>query len=728
MLKRIFFLLTLFTIFSTFIPPITANAAVCKGVLVSEEVYGEGGTMEDQKEGKGLVDKFLIDQTRNLANVGELNSLSGVVYGNPYCVWAENEVMAEDGVFTTTEKNKIIDPVFKVLGAVYGTIITLAIMISALKLSFKAHSPQSRADFWQDVMYWVLSALFLATFTQTTNLLFSLNQAIVDTFGALAGERVENTSIIAGFGEDWAIGWIFTFLAEWFLALIMNFIYIARKIVILLLMIMGVVAAVSLVFAKTRYFFGVWLKELIGNIFLQSIHAIILFAFAMMAETGASIILKLGMMIMFIPLSGMVSKWLNLGDSSSKLGNTLTMAGMAGIGGALHLTKRTSDVLRGKGQGQGRKGPTGSTNETQSEAGGGSDIAPSTISTDISGANSQKFQTFKEIAGIGGAAVLGTAGLVAGPAGMAIMGKAGDMGAQGLVQGGRNVTGSVGKLKKITKDSKDYGSTHQDGFKGNWSNLERRREVMGDTGEALGSLFSLGGTKSGTIGKKIGKAVSGVSQKRIMTTPQHEGGTATALGVPVDTKYMHSQFSGKNLKHVIEPDRSYVAFEDKDSKDGIGERITPYGKGNPQLKSKVIKDFKVEKDSPQGSFASNSGSQPATPSFSGSTSNYKATSDYYTIGKSGEKIKDNRLDSENMNIDTYFSHADQKGKERPTADRAADFVHNKAESTRKVVDHAKIGVKMSGRNPKDNVDSGKGGWSQQAEKQKKERKRKNEFI
>ncbi|UZN01306.1 type IV secretion system protein (plasmid) [Lysinibacillus sp. MHQ-1] len=78
-------------------------------------------------------------------------------------------------------------------------------------------------------------------------------------------------------------------IGEWILAGILNVVYLARKVIILLLLVLGMVAIYSLMFSKTRAFFGNWFRELLGNVFLQSIHAIVFYGMVMFAEMGASV-------------------------------------------------------------------------------------------------------------------------------------------------------------------------------------------------------------------------------------------------------------------------------------------------------------------------------------------------------------------------------------------------------------------------------------------------------
>lgn len=368
-------------------------------------------------------------------------------------------------------------------------------------------------------------------------------------------------------------------------------------------MIMGVVAAASLIFAKTRYFFGVWLKELIGNIFLQSIHAIILYSFATMASTDASEMFKLGMLIMFIPVTGMISKWLTLGDSSSKLGSALTMTGMAGVGGAVMLTKKAGSVIRGGGPGGGESAngnssgnPFGSTGK-QTERGGGADTAPTSISTKASGSGSRSWELAKTGAEIFGTVAGGVAGSVLGPGGVVVGAGAGGALARGGTQFSRNVAGSVAGSGRTLADAYNFGKESKKnggaGLKENWTNLEQRRKLFGMAGESAGSLLSWGGTSAATAGKSLGQMASGVSQKRLMETSADRGGFALDDGRALTPDTLQESYGGKDAMWVQNKDHSYFALKNDDGTQG--KRITPYGTGDTSLKGDTTRymDYKI---------------------------------------------------------------------------------------------------------------------------------------
>lgn len=568
--KKIFVTLALlFVLFMNAMPVLAAE-----GELIDQETKDQ---IDAARADAGLMEGFLIDRTQDLFNIGGVSSIQNLVFGNPYSVWTTNTEEVHYGLFTETELKTFIKPLLAIFAGAYGTFVLLAIMTGSLKMGLRAYTPQARADFWTDVQMWVISAFFLGTFTLILEVMLGINQGITQTVKNVVentmGVSVNGISIIAFASRDGLLvvadilGNLLVMLAEWVLALYLNFIYISRKVIIILLMIMAPVAAISLLYAKTRAFFGTWLKELAGNIFLQSIHAIVLATFAGMASLGAGIIFKLGLLIMFVPVTGIISKWLNLGDSSSTIGRVATMAGIGGIGGAIMLAKGAKGVM-GSHRDNGGFRSVGDSSPA-------SDGATSDITAAASGSGSSRWQKARTAAAITGGIVGAVAGLPLGGAGAAVGGAIGSKMGTTLLQGGRNIgAGSFNAMKTLTDPIMSQGDgswksvfspgNWKSGFSQMWGNLAERRKWMGRMGESVGSTVGMGG-----IGQAMGHMLSGASQSRIMS----------------------EQFGNKTLAdHAAENPGAPVEFRQtrEDSafymqRGNEWQQISPYGAGDTKL-------------------------------------------------------------------------------------------------------------------------------------------------
>ncbi|PLR70463.1 hypothetical protein [Bacillus sp. UMB0728] len=529
----------------------------CGNPVVTDELKDK---LKDFKENDAnMADKFLASQAENLFNIGDVAGLSSLIYGNPYCVWMDkDDKLAADGIFTQKERTTIVDPMLKMFSGSYVVLLTLAILLSSLRMGLGSINPQARADFWQDLKMWIVSGIFMALFVPLTNIIFGVNSAIVQSIKDLltsSGIEIDGVSIISGM-EDWTVAFSFmsiliTFLAEWVLALILNFIYIARKIIILLLLIMGPVAAYALMFNRTRGFFGTWIKELCSNIFLQTIHALVLFAFAHLASMGAGVLMKLGLLMMFIPVSGMISRWLSFGDSTSKLGSAMAMTGLGGVMSTIMIANQAGNIIRGGGSTSSvastlNGGIANSSENSLVNMGGGNDSAITKISSRASGANSSIWQTIQKGAGAVGAAVGGAAGLVTmNPMGVAAGAKVGQVLTKGGLQRARNIVSGGADLGKTLVSPLVYEGANGKGVQAFFQNLSERREFAGNIGESIGSMIGFG-----EAGRNVGHALSGVSRNRLSQTPAALGGAGWVTGHRQDGSPIYQPMNFSDLRRT----------------------------------------------------------------------------------------------------------------------------------------------------------------------------------
>ncbi|MED4402113.1 hypothetical protein [Metabacillus fastidiosus] len=577
----------------------------CGTPLISDDV---NKSIDEYKENDAnMAEKFIASQVQNVFNVGKVAGLNTLVYGNPYCLWLDkDDNLSSDGIFTEKERTTIVDPMMKMLSGVYVTLLVLALLISSLKLGvINVLSPQSRADFWEDVRMWLFSMLFMVAFIPITDIIFNLNTAFTQSIRALLGDKVDGVSIIADFMQDYAEGGdpvtgmmpiIITFLGEWILAIILNFVYIARKIIILVLLVMGPIAAYSMLFAKTRSFLGVWFRELIGNVALQSVHAIILYVFVLLADLGAGVIMKLGLMMMFIPVTGMISRWLNSGDNATKMGTMMAAAGLGGIMSTIMVSQQAGNILRGGNMFSNNSSSSSANNGFNSSsssaenalisAGGGSDSAITSISSSALGMNSHSWQNTKKGAGALGAFLGASAASVTGNPNAIMAGaKAGQAVSEGVLQTSRNVAYGFSNAAKNLITPFTYNGANGQGIKAFMGNLEARRNFAGNMGESVGSMVGLG-----SLGRNVGHGLSGVSRNRLVNTPQEKGGLAIRgkdgnYEAP-SLKGLAQLYPGARALHMQTNQGSALMMQ---TPDGQWTRMGLMGQADPTLKNGSVR-------------------------------------------------------------------------------------------------------------------------------------------
>lgn len=679
--------------------------------------------IDDAVDDAGIMDSFIMGQANNLFKIPGVNSLQNLVFGNPYPTWGfngDNTNQLQFGIFYDSEITQVIKPILTILGGIYVSILTLAIMLSSLKVGLKAHSPQAKADFWVDINMWVFSGFFIAGFWLLFSALMDANQSLVQELAKTLMEKqinLQGYSIIAGAGGFQASD-VLVFLAEWGLALYLNVIYISRKLIIILLVVMSPFAAYSLLFAKTRSFFGTWLKELIGNIFLQSMHALILFMFCMIASImnggPGAMVFKLGMIIMFIPITGMLSKWLNLGDSSTKLGSAATMMGAGAIGGAMMLMKSAPGVMRG-GNSFGSIGASGGGMSTSAGGGeeGGHDSGATAISRAAAGGS--KWSAAKSTMGKVGGFMGATMGLSMGPAGVMLGSRAGSALMSGGMQAARNIGSGVVNAGKSIGGENGFKGLTPSAVKERWGNLEERRNTFANVGESIGSMFG-----KGSAGRSMGQMFSGVSRPSLHSADTSVGGFG---GQTLEDIASNPINAGREVRWDQTNEGSRFLMDD-----GTGnyKPISVMGAADPELKSGEVRSvsFKLPeagqsfKRSPNGQYTATTEaggfSSEARPgrevvgAAGGSTEFLARTSGAQIRGADGKKFEDSRFDAGKINPDAYFNHNVAGADRRTGSDKGAEFLTRSANHTKKAIDHGKNAAAWAGTSVKNKLGRYKG--------------------
>lgn len=620
----------------------------------------------------------IINGLFKLAGIAPIPDL---IFGNAYKFWGVSDGGSlQYGLFYQKELDQIIFPLIGAFASAYVTFVALSIMFSSLKLGVRAHSPQARADFWQDLQMWLFSALFMASFWFFFKSVVAMNDAITGTISEQMvnnGLKSNSVSVIAAASTNsgfFGLGDIIIFLGEWVLTVMLNFIYISRKIIIIFLLLLAPFAAYSLMFARTRHFFGTWVKELLGNIFLPCIHGMIIYTFASLSALGAGTFFKLGMLIMFIPASGIVSRWLQLGDSGSKLGGALTMSGMSGIAGAMVLGRGAMQMAGGVRRG----GASGaSAGGAESFAGSGNDYPTSGSMGSVLESSGRRptgagraLNIVKNSAAIVGGTVGALAGMVAGPGGAVVGGMLGSKVGGGLVTAGNNFVSGAADAGKSVFGSDGLGSLAKSG---EWStNLAQRRHALGNLGQSLGTMF--GGQMGGTVGRAAGNALSMSTRRRIQT----------------------EQFGGMNAQEYAQkfPDADiYWKADSKKSgfymnRSGQETLISTLGGGVAGLNDPVYVPFKTPpRDATvtrgangnyvmtkPNSYANEPGERATltTSGMKGSTESFIRTGDAYTMDSNGERYSFGSLDASSIEVDAYFKHSAPGIKTGSAAGRALD--------------------------------------------------------
>lgn len=212
------------------------------------------------------------------------------------------------------------------------SLIAFAIVKQLIQKNLSTINPAMRVSLMESIQNLIVAGFLLASIFPLANLLLYLNAKLVDVFAALAPDfrdlsGMHNYSNLLG-------GLLIQFF-YFFISLYLNALYVIRSISISLLIVAGPLFVLSLALGpKWSPLFGTWMRELVGNIFVQSFHAF-MFSFFTMLTFSTRGIESLIVYFSVIPLTEFFRR-LVLGDSgiAGKLGLQSLVAGASMVGGA----------------------------------------------------------------------------------------------------------------------------------------------------------------------------------------------------------------------------------------------------------------------------------------------------------------------------------------------------------------------------------------------------------
>lgn len=369
-----------------------------------------------------------------MAPFKDINSITDLVYGK---IKGENTIY---GIFSQTDIDKIYTPGSTVFTVLAGSIILLGVVLWGVKLSTVSFNPNARTEALGTIKDLIIVTFAIINLPVLYDMLFSLNHTVVSYFGSLIGKKEGASFALKVTNDDGDIlGIIIINLLLLFLSLWANFYYMMRRLTLLLLMIMGPLMIAFYLIPKTKGIAGAWLKELVGTVFVQFIHAALFWMILLMSkntdtDTVKGLIETVILYMVFIPLGEMVRSMIGLGGNMTtglaRAGAMSGLSGLANLYGAVKggVSEAKSLIGEEKTDGMNRK----SDNEEASK-GVGNNIATDKSTTP----KGEKMLKAGSWASVGGRAVMGMAGAVGGSA----LGPVGSIVA-GTV--GRNVGGAVG--------------------------------------------------------------------------------------------------------------------------------------------------------------------------------------------------------------------------------------------------------------------------------------------
>lgn len=312
------------------------------------------------------------------------------------------------GIFTLDEINNIYVPGMNAFVAIAVTAILVGIVFAGMKIASSGINPSNRTyviEFFKDL---VIVALVFFNLSTLYHIIFGVNYTIVELFAGTDKELIDMKDELDT--SKGVLGELIIQLALLGLAIWANFYYMMRRLTLLLLMIMGPLMIALYLIPQTKGITIGWLKELIGTVFVQAVHAALYWMIALMSASTSGIE-GIILYIIFIPVAESLRALLGLGGQmNDRLSKSAAMFGGASIAGMYGAIKGAFGKDKKKDSDKG-----GEEKEGEGEEGEGSKGLLSNAGTDI-GSTSRAERMLKsgEIMSKSGKAVFGMAGAIAG--------------------------------------------------------------------------------------------------------------------------------------------------------------------------------------------------------------------------------------------------------------------------------------------------------------------------
>lgn len=246
-----------------------------------------------------------------------------------------------EGIFPSQWLDNV-STIYLISSVIAYALLAVAMALSAIRANLATASPSVRHNLLEGIKDIIIVAFVIAFFYPLMRKGLTLCSLFVDIWANASTnftslqEMSNNTGVIAG---------VIVQIAYFVITLYMNFVYIIRGIVVALLMATAPLFIVCIAFGPAlRKVTSAWFKELIGNILLQPVHAVVI-AFLMSVNVGLRGIEAIVFTACLIPVTTMYKSLISQGGNvASKLGGTLS-------GGAISMGAGVASGVASAGSG-----------------------------------------------------------------------------------------------------------------------------------------------------------------------------------------------------------------------------------------------------------------------------------------------------------------------------------------------------------------------------------------
>ncbi|MGI8282598.1 hypothetical protein AB2568_030400 [Bacillus mycoides] len=350
-----------------------------------------------------------------------------------------------DFLFSGDSLTKVLDTGMPVMFKLVAFCVLISVVITAAKYSATAINPNNRTaliEYAKDLMIisiclWHLDYFYTLIFDINSWVIVEFRDAINGVSGGNFDPDKGTKFLQPGFGgagltitelslkghENDYMFIIFGLFIEAGLIVWANFYYLMRAVSLYVLMLMGPLMVGMWLFPQKKQQTLYWIREFMGAVFIQAIHAITLWLIISLIGEANSPLLKLMLLAMFIPIGEIVKSFIGLStNASGGIHKAGTMMGMGALASVAGLVKGVRDDYRNS---KAKPNDKGNKEETKEDADNPKNALGANLGTDI-GTTSRAARMLKagQIGSSIGKAATGLAGMAAGaglgPEGMAI--------------------------------------------------------------------------------------------------------------------------------------------------------------------------------------------------------------------------------------------------------------------------------------------------------------------
>ncbi|EMK2598140.1 hypothetical protein V8U20_005223 [Bacillus cereus] len=334
-----------------------------------------------------------------------------------------------DFLYAKNAVTNVLDTGMPVMFKLVAFCVLISVVITAAKYSATTLNPNNRTaliEYAKDLMIISICLWHLDFFY---NFIFDLNSWIILEFKEALGNfnpdqqipllkngLADNKTITELSMKDHKNDYMFIIFGLFIEAGLMiwaNFYYLMRAVTLYVLMLLGPVMVGMWMFPQKKQQTLYWIRELMGAVLIQAIHAITLWLVITLIGGAQNPIIKLILLAMFIPVGEIVKSFIGLStNASAGIHRAGTMMGMGALASVAGLVKGVRDDYRNS---KAKPDDKGDKEKTKEDADNPKDALGANLGTDV-GTTSRAARMLKagQIGSSIGKAATGLAGMATG--------------------------------------------------------------------------------------------------------------------------------------------------------------------------------------------------------------------------------------------------------------------------------------------------------------------------